>query len=176
MSWQPEQKGYFRLQQGPGFQGRQRSLSLAGVQLCPDQLGELPRSSPPPGWREDAQESPCRLSSSASIPPFVGNQQTHRHRTHQAQVYFSLLSNPKWVLLSVGSSVPRNDSNTRSSPILWLCCLPHVASNIITLFCVKPMKRKNALKEAVEGSYWPGNRAHHVFSHSIGQHWSRGPP
>ena len=45
----------------------------------------------PPGWREDAQESLCCLSSSASIPPFVGNQQTHRHRTHPAQVYFSLL-------------------------------------------------------------------------------------
>lgn len=74
----------------------------------------------------------------------------------------------------MGSSVPRNDSNTWSPPVLWLCCLPHVASKIITLFCVKPMKRKNALKEAVEGSYWPGNRAHHVFSHSIGQHLVRG--
>ena len=70
----------------------------------------------------------------------------------------------------MGSSVSRNDSKTRSPPVLWLCCLPHVASKINMLFCIKPMKRENALKEAVEGSYWPGSRAHHVFSHSVGQH------
>ena len=71
------------------------SCSLSGFQWrTVDLLAEARCGSPgteapsPSGWREDAQESLCRLSSSAFVPPFIGNQQTHRHRTHPAKFMF----------------------------------------------------------------------------------------